>query len=86
MKQVVVAVFDRAAALYGRPFFVQAAGQAIRSFTDEVNRKDEQRGEFARHPDDFDLWQLAVYDDNLGAFESSVQMLVRGKDVLIKEA
>lgn len=85
MKQVVVAVFDRAAQLFGRPFFVQASGQAIRSFTDEVNRKDEQRGEFARHPDDFDLWQLAVYDDGQGQFEPEQKMLVRGKDVVIKE-
>lgn len=85
MRQVVVAVFDRAAQLYGRPFFVQAAGQAIRSFTDEVNRKDSERGEFARHPDDFDLWQLAIYDDGLGAFEAQQVMLVRGKDVLVME-
>lgn len=86
MKQVVVAVFDRASQLFGRPFFVAAPGQAIRSFTDEVNRKDSERGEFARHPDDFDLWLLAEYDDNLGAFDCGVQkMLVRGKDVLVKE-
>lgn len=85
MKQCVVAVFDRAAQLFGRPFFVAAPGQAIRSFTDEVNRKDAERGEFARHPDDFDLWQLAVYDDGEGKFDSVQQMLVRGKDVIVKE-
>lgn len=85
MKQVVVAVFDRASQLFGRPFFVQAVGQAIRSFSDEVNRKDDARGEFARHPDDFDLWQVAVYDDGAGAFENQQQILVRGKDVLIRE-
>lgn len=85
MKQFVVAVFDRAASVFGRPFYVQATGQAIRSFTDEVNRKDAERGDFARHPDDFDLWQLAVYDDNAGAFENVQVMLVRGKDVLVKE-
>lgn len=85
MRQVVVAVFDRAAQLFGRPFFVAAAGQAVRSFSDEVNRKDDQRGEFARHPDDFDLWQLALYDDNAGEFESAQKILVRGKDVLTKE-
>lgn len=85
MKQVVVAVFDRAAQLFGRPFFVVAPGQAIRSFTDEVNRKDQERGEFSRHPDDFDLWQLGTYDDAEGKFDSVQSMLVRGKDVLVKE-
>lgn len=85
MKQVVVAVYDRAAQLFGRPFFVAAVGQAIRSFTDEVNRKDQERGEFARHPDDFDLWTLAVYDDAQGVFEPDQKMIVRGKDVSVKE-
>lgn len=86
MKQVVVAVFDRAAQLYGRPFFVQALGQAIRSFTDEVNRKDDQRGDFAKHPQDFDLWSLAVYDDNEGSFTPDHKMVLRGVDCLVKEA
>lgn len=85
MKQFVVAVFDRAAQLYSRPFFVQAVGQAIRSFTDEVNRKDEQRSEFARHPDDFDLWLLGQFDDQEGRFTGEQAMLVRGKDVLLKD-
>ena len=85
MKQVVVSVFDRASQLFSRPFFVQASGQAIRSFTDEVNRKDAERGDFSRHPDDFDLWQLATYDDGTGAFDACQAMLVRGKDVVIRE-
>ena len=85
MQQIVVAVFDRAAQIFGRPFFVQASGQAIRSFTDEVNRTDSERGEFARHPDDFDLWQLAVYDDSLGQFQDAQKMLVRGKDVVLSQ-
>lgn len=85
MKQCVVAVFDRAAQLFGRPFFVAAPGQAIRSFTTEVNRKDDQRGEFALHPNDFDLWQLALYDDAEGKFDPVQTMLVRGIDVFVKE-
>jgi len=85
MKQVVVAVFDRAATFYGRPFFVRSAGEAIRSFSDEVNRKVGEVSQFATHPDDFDLWQIAIYDDALGAFQNEPQMLVRGKDVVTKE-
>jgi len=83
MKQCVVAVFDRAAQLFGRPFFVQAPGQAIRSFTDEVNRKDDQRGEFARHPDDFDLFHLGEYDDTHATFEilAKPRQLALGRDL-----
>lgn len=85
MMQVVVAVFDRAALLYGRPFFVRATGEAIRSFTDEVNRKGGEVSQFSTHPDDFDLCQLGVYDDQVGSFENAPLMLVRGKDVVIRE-
>lgn len=85
MKQAVVSVFDRAAQLFGRPFFVSAKGQAIRSFTDEVNRKDSDRGDLAKHPGDFDLFMLAIFDDQEGTFHSDVQLLVRGVDVLMKE-
>lgn len=78
MKQVACAVFDRASELFGRPFFVAAVGQAVRSFTDEVNRKDS---DFFKHPDDFDLYHLATYDDVSGEFFNEVRLLTRGKDV-----
>jgi hypothetical protein len=40
--KVVVALFDSAARVYGTPFFVQHAAQAIRSLKDEVKAKDSQ--------------------------------------------
>lgn len=84
MKQIVCSVYDGAARLYGRPFAVAAAGVAIRTFTDEVNRKDAERGDMARHPDDFDLWVLGSFDDNSGLLAGEPTLLIRGKDV--KEA
>lgn len=84
MKQIVCAVYDRAAELYGRPFYVSAPGQAVRSFSDEVNRADGDRGDMAKHPDDFDLYQLAVFNDNSGEFVPGVVILARGKDVVTK--
>lgn len=86
MKQAVVAVLDRAANLFGRPFFVAALGQAIRSFSDEVNRRDADRSEMGKHPEDFDLYVLAWYDDAVGSFELDHRILTRGKDVVTKEA
>ena len=41
MKQVICAVRDSAADVFGRPYFVPTAGVAIRSFTDEVNRQSD---------------------------------------------
>lgn len=86
MKQAVVAVFDRAAQIYGRPFFVAAVGQAMRSFGDEINRRDGDRSEMAKHPEDFDLFLLAWYDDAHGTFDADFRILTRGKDVITKEA
>lgn len=67
MKIEIVAILDRAADAFSRPIFVNAIGQAIRSFQDEINRVDPQN-EMQRHPDDFDLYHLASWDDNTGKF------------------
>lgn len=83
MKQVVCAVFDQAAGVYGRPIFVVAVGQATRSFTDEVNRSAADNA-MNQHPGDFSLFQLGEYDDVTGAIESlrQPQLVVRGSDVI----
>lgn len=69
MMQVVVSIYDKAAQVFSRPVFTQTEGTAIRSFTDEVNR-DEPGNDLRKHPDDFDLYILAVFDDGTGRFES----------------
>jgi len=69
MKMEIVAIHDRAADAFGRPFFCNALGQAIRSFQDEINRSGENN-EMNRHPDDYDLFHLGEYDDNTGALTS----------------
>lgn len=70
MKRVVCAVFDRAAASYGSPFFVAAIGLATRSFQDEVNRP-AQDNQLYLHPEDFDLYELGSFDDSVGRFVNS---------------
>lgn len=70
MKLVIVAIRDRAVNAFGTPFFVTHIGGALRSFQDEVNRKDvEGKNQLAHHPEDFDLYELGAYDDATGAFE-----------------
>lgn len=65
----IVAVRDRAADVFGQPYFVASLGAAIRSFGDEVNRKAENNPLNA-HPEDFDLYELGSYNDELGSFET----------------
>lgn len=81
MKLYVFCVKDRATDAYGTPMFLQAAGQATRSFTDEVNRAGEDNQLF-KHPDDFDLYELGVFDTDDGSFDCFVpRLMARGKDV-----
>lgn len=79
-KLAVVAVRDSALDAFLRPFFVPALGMATRSFADEVNRRE---GDMAKHPDDYELYQLGWFDESSGVFQSleKPNLLVRGKDV-----
>jgi hypothetical protein len=84
MKLIICSVKDRAADAYGRPMFVPSTGVAIRSFTDEVNRNDPENNLY-NHPDDFDLYDHGVFDDQSGMFslhDTPVQLCI-GKQVKI---
>lgn len=80
----VCAVRDRAVDSFGTPIFVVAVGQAVRSFADEINNRDSS---FAKHPDDFDLYQLGMFDQDEGTLVpiGSPKLVAVGKDLVIKE-
>ena len=82
MKLTLCTVKDRAADAYGRPMFVPSTGIAIRSFSDEINRQDNDN-QMYNHSDDFDLYELGEFDDNTGLFSLHEQpkLLTLGKQV-----
>lgn len=82
----IVSILDRAADAYGRPIFVLAIGQAIRSFQDELNRVAEDNT-MNKHPDDYDMYELGIFDDNTGAFTSleEPKQIAIGKQLSTKE-
>lgn len=82
MKHIITTVKDRAAEAYGRPMFVPSTGVAIRGFADEINRNSSDNQLF-NHPDDFDLYDLGIFDDNTGLFQLHEQpkLLSLGKQV-----
>ena len=84
MKLNICSVKDRAADAFGRPMFVPSTGVAIRSFSDELNRSDADN-QLYNHPDDFDLYEFGVFDDNSGLFDlyDQPKLLSLGKQVKI---
>jgi len=86
MKHIVCSVKDTAAQTFGRFFPIPHVNAAIRSFTDEVNRPGtaEQQNDLFAHPDDFELYELGHFDDQLGALvplPEGPRLLVRAKDL-----
>jgi hypothetical protein len=87
MKMVIVSIMDTAAGAYGRPAFVASEGVAVRQFQDEVNRSSEDN-QLYKHPDDFQLFYLGVFDDNTGGIDLLAQpkLIARAKDVMIRDS
>lgn len=75
---------DRATDSFGNPMFLMATGQAIRSFTDEINRAAADNSLYG-HPDDYDLYALGEYDTATGTFTPTAPvMILVGKSAAIR--
>lgn len=84
MKLQVLAVRDRAADAFNIPAFVPAIGQAVRSFSDQINQAPQpgNPNPLSEHPEDFDLYLLGTYDDSNGHFEAiPPRQVAVGKDL-----
>lgn len=82
MTMMVFAVRDSAVDAFMNPFVAPAAGAAIRSFTDEVNRPSADNA-VNKHADDYDLYHIGSYIPGTGALEACPpRLLIRGKDAL----
>lgn len=64
MKMAIVSLRDRKVEAFGRPVFVHTEAAAIRSLGDEVNGGGGE--DLAKHPEDFDLYAIGVFDDESG--------------------
>lgn len=80
----VFAIRDDKAEAYMQPFCCQTRGQAVRMFADSVNGLDGQQGSvFSKHPEDFGLFELGVYDEDRGvlsSFPEGPQLVGKGQD------
>lgn len=65
MAKQVYSVYDAAVGFFMQPFFVDAKGQAVRAFMDEVS---SGQGPLSKHYKDFTLFRVASFDENSGQF------------------
>ncbi|UOF79018.1 DNA binding protein vP5 [Microviridae sp.] len=84
MRLFAIAVFDVAVDAFNRPFFSPSIGAAVRSFQDEVNRSES---EMRKHPKDYDLYHVGVFDDQSGRFEpfERPEKIASGSNVFTQE-
>lgn len=76
------AIRDRATDQYLQPMFLLAHGQAIRTFSDDINKADSPAGQ---HPEDYDLYYIGTYDTDTGKVEENEpQQIAIGKDLKTK--
>lgn len=67
MIEKLFSVWDSKAEAYLQPFFSRTTGLAIRSFETAICEDGHQ---FARHPGDYTLFELATFNAATGIFES----------------
>jgi len=63
--------------------FLISTGQAIRSFTDEINNRESALN---KHAEDYDLYLLGEWDSDTGVFNTATPKQVAiGKDLITTE-
>lgn len=86
MKLIIIAVRDIKTDLFGVPITVNHTGAAIRSFGDQCMGKAQQADPtLATHPEDFELYQLATYEDSTGEFTNEKLQLAVGSNYSDKQ-
>lgn len=85
MKLHILCIRDRAADVFGQPMFRPSIGAAIRGFADELNRAAQDNVMY-QHPEDFDMYDLGVYDDGDGSFVCPTpRQIAVGKDLKVNK-
>lgn len=75
MKSIILAVYDKKTCTYDQPFTVRHLGDAIREW--DVVRKNEQT-KFGKHPEDFDLFQIGLFDDETAVLTEKKEHISSG--------
>ena len=81
MKHKMFSIFDVKASAYLPPFILPETAMAVRVFADCVNSDDHQ---FGKHPGDYTLFELGVWDDSCAALAVHASTkVVNGLEVVV---
>lgn len=72
-----VSLYDRATEAFAPIMTVRTRGEAIRSFRQEVQNKESP---IHRNPTDFELYELATYDETNGTIVPNKELIARAED------
>jgi hypothetical protein len=71
-------IYDGAAKCFLTPFSMRSQGEAIRAFGDSVGDSSQM---ISKHPEDFTLWFLGVFDEETGDFNTGApERISKGLD------
>lgn len=85
MKLFCMAVRDRAANVFGTPYFTLQIGAAVRGFSQEINRAAADNMLYS-HPEDFDLYVIGEYEDAEAELTPcKPRQVAVGKDCAVRE-
>lgn len=72
----IYSIFDDKAKVYNKPFHQLNEAVALRACKDLL---EDPTTEINRHPEDYVLFELGTYDDNIGGYE-----LIKGKKIMFR--
>lgn len=67
MKIGIYTVYDKKTKSYGSPFGVRFEEEALRSWE---NVKKDRNTKYGTNPEDYDLYETAIFDDDTGEIEA----------------
>lgn len=67
LQKPIVAVYDKKVGMFDPPFTCRHIGEAVREWSQIKKNADTK---FGKNPEDFDLFQIGVYEEQTGTFEN----------------
>lgn len=79
MQYKIFSIFDRKSETFGQVMCKPAVGVMTREFVDAVN---DEATQLNKHPEDFALFELGIFDDVDGSVDSQIRLISEAKDVI----